>query len=152
MNDEVYNKSIVSKKLSNISASNISSMLSHIWNVSNYIVLNLNCIPLLKKIIVFSFLKYYSWVIIWRIDGGNDAFPIRISKNFSKLRFLAILFTRRQKLVKNLIFVGMYLRLSNGPRFWITHREFCKCAPRKNFVGGNCLAIPWKKMKVTSEA
>ena len=31
MNDEICNKSMVSKKLSNISA-----ILSHIWNISNY--------------------------------------------------------------------------------------------------------------------
>ena len=34
MKDEIYNKSMVSKKLSNISA-----ILSHIWNVSNYIII-----------------------------------------------------------------------------------------------------------------
>ena len=53
MNDKVYNKSMVSKKLSTIRA-----MLSHIFNVSNCIVLNLNYISLLKMINIFSFLKY----------------------------------------------------------------------------------------------
>ena len=84
MNNEVYNRSMVHKKLSNIHQCNLKLYLKCI---------KLFCIELKLyttfKEDQFSFLKYHSWVINLR----NDAFANRI-------------FTRRQKLFKNFIFVG----------------------------------------------
>ena len=49
MKDEIYNKSMVSKKLSNISA-----ILSHIWNVSNYIIIVIIIIIIIITEYLFS--------------------------------------------------------------------------------------------------
>ena len=125
--------------------------LSNIWNVSNSIVLNLNFIPLLKRINVFSFLRCQSWVISWQ----NNAFSIRISENYSKLSrdvfqyyFLhegknSLKISFLQECTSNLV-TDFDFKL-HAKSFVNVHLEkvICRCyTPAKNFVGGNHLAVP----------
>ena len=106
------------------------------------LLLNLNCIPLLKMIVVFSFLKYYNWVISWR----NDAFPIRISKNLSKLSRDVVLYEGKNSL-KTSFLQECTSNLVTKLEFELLTESFCT-KKKLSWQSLSC-NLTWKKIKIS---